>query len=493
MPSSLQGIELTPATKQEEIKLKIDALGDLAKKGNSDALELLARIRNNKASLYCPHAMQDAFHRSSARIRLFQGGNRSGKSTAGALEFVSFLLGYRPWLDRSDPNYHTPIKPPVIGRIICEDFKATASNVIIPKLREWLPPDQVKRTRRNQVGVEAEWELHNGSKFFIMTNEQDDSLFESSDIDVVWFDEPPRRPVFIGTWRGLTDRMGYCWLCMTPLKEPWIYDELVIPSKTKDSIDVFFVETTDNVGYGLTAEAVEEFGSMLSEDEKKARLHGRFRHLAGMIYKEFDPEIHVVEPFAVPKDWPVWVLIDPHPRNPHMVLWGTVDPYSNKYVIDELYSDMLIPELCRSINERNNRYSVTQTLIDQSAYVKSPVDGSCWADEFSNAGILVEPAPKDLVRGIPAVKRELVGTNGKPRLYFFSNLERVLWEIPRYSWQEWRGRSNETRAPREKPIDKDDHAMECLYRFILIDPQWRNMRDDDMPLAGVSRMPSDLF
>ena len=72
-----------------------------------------------------------------------------------------------------------------------------------------------------------------------------------------------------------------------------------------------------------------------------------------------------------------------------------------------------------------------------------------------------------------AVKNELVGINNKPSLYVFNSCERTIWEFGRYQWDDWRGNSKENRSLKERPKDKDDHAMECLYRLLLQDIKWR--------------------
>jgi hypothetical protein len=48
----------------------------------------------------------------------------------------------------------------------------------------------------------------------------------------------------------------------------------------------------------------------------------------------------------------------------------------------------------------------------------------------------------------------------------FSDLERTRWENGKYRYPEWRGYMKDSKAPREKPVDKDDHMMECMRRIV---------------------------
>jgi len=49
-------------------------------------------------------------------------------------------------------------------------------------------------------------------------------------------------------------------------------------------------------------------------------------------------------------------------------------------------------------------------------------------------------------------------------IFFSPSCKRTLWEIQRYHWDEEKG----------KPVDRDDHMMENLYRAILDEPCYVN-------------------
>lgn len=471
----------------------------LAMEGDSAATRVVDGFVKNRLSFFTPHPKQDVFLRSPARIRLFQGGNRSGKTTCGACEDAAHLLGCRPWLSKGDPHYYTGFEPPVKGRIVCEDFQVTAKNVIVPKLREWIPEAAILEVKKNSVGVETEWWVkgYNGavSHLQIMTNEQDSDLFEGWDGHFVHYDEPPRREIYIACMRGLVDHGGRAWFSMTPLKEPWIYDEIYLKAGNlsaaggRDDIFAVEVDTLDNVGYGLTQQSVDDFARDLSTEEREARLRGKYRHLSGLVYKEYDPLKHIVAPIAIPPEWPRYVSIDPHPRNPHAVVWAAISPRGELYVYDELYIDALIPELCRQIKAKTGTQRVVKWVCDPSAFNRSPMDDTCWADEFHRQGIPIVEGSKDLGLAIRLTKERWEGVDKvHPELFLFNTLSRLPWELSRYQWDEWSGKASERRAPRERPKDKDDHAIECLHRIVLCKPTFRDTSRDFSALTAL--MPS---
>ena len=78
--------------------------------------------------------------------------------------------------------------------------------------------------------------------------------------------------------------------------------------------------------------------SEYSEDEKQARIYGKFQHLVGLIFKNWNRQVHVIPPFDIDmRNFAVYEFLDPHPRNPDAVMWVAVDSNGTKYVIDEMF------------------------------------------------------------------------------------------------------------------------------------------------------------
>ena len=432
-----------------------------------------------KIRYWKPHPKQEEFIRSKARTRLVLGGNRSGKSEGGTIEDVSHALGYRPYLDPSDPDYKVDVPIPNKGRICGEDYRNHIGNVIIPKLKTWIPKHELTSIKRNPQGVEILFVFKNGSTIELMTYEQDSEKFEGSDNDWVHFDEPPPRDIYIAATRGLIDRMGKCWFTMTPLKEAWIKNEIWDKQNEPDSdTDGFIFDINDNVGFGLTEKAIARYAKSLTAEEKEARLRGKFLHLSGLIYKEFVYSKHAVKPFDIPKDWPIYVAIDPHPRTPHAVMFMAVDPNGTKYVFDEIFRACLISDLSAFIRAKLGDRRPKTVLIDPSSSAPNPVTGVTIQVEFSKHQIYTIPGSKDLSAGIQRVKQALTPPmeGAAPELYVFNTCKETISEFSNYMWDEWRGRERQKRDPKNKPRDKDDHMMENLYRLLLHNPRYASLR-----------------
>lgn len=68
-------------------------------------------------------------------------------------------------------------------------------------------------------------------------------------------------------------------------------------------------------------------------------VYGKFQHLTGMVFKQFNTRVHVIKPFHINRrDFVVVEAIDPHPRNPDAVVWIATDAKGRRFVVDELYT-----------------------------------------------------------------------------------------------------------------------------------------------------------
>jgi hypothetical protein len=112
---------------------KITSIADAIKE-MSDGLSKIAYAPDINS--YNPHDKQKKFHTSEKKIRLYIGGNRSGKTTGGIVEDIW-------WLTRKHPYIKIPDRP-IAGRIVSVDFLNGIAKIIIPQLKQWIPPSQLR-------------------------------------------------------------------------------------------------------------------------------------------------------------------------------------------------------------------------------------------------------------------------------------------------------------------------------------------------------------
>lgn len=435
---------------------------------------------------YTPHAKQHAFHAAgSYKRRLVTAGNRFGKSHMGCAEDCAWLYGERVWYPKGSVERTTGLPGrPVKGLVITIDWDQvdsvwTSERGDSPgKLWQLLPSDFVKSKRRNHSGAISVVECMNGSllAFDTVKSWKSNPLgSESLDWDFIHVDEPCPEKMFKAHSRGLVDRGGHAWFTLTPLEQVWILDMFFpatthrrqLPEMAVDGIR-WAMRGTMHDNPHLSPEGKDEYIRTLTSEERDCRVLGIPLELAGLVYKEFDFDRHVLKEVprgwldynSPPLDWPIYVAIDPHPRKPHAVLFLTVSPLGQKFIYDEVFRHCVTGILCdEEIRPRVKDRNVIYVLCDPMAWIENPIDGRSIQDDFAAHGVFVEKATKALAAGIMKVKEEY---SLQDNLYISPRLEQYLYEVQRYAWD----------SDKEKPVDADDHMMENQYRLLLGDPKW---------------------
>jgi hypothetical protein len=395
------------------------------------------------------------------------------------MEFLFHMTGMYPkWYPESQ-RFNGAIK----GRIIAKDFQKGVGEVIIPFLEEWLDESLVKKKYRNPIGIAVKWTLKNGSVFDILSHEQNTEQFEGWKGHVAWFDEPPPRDKYIATLRGLVDFRGRNWLTLTPLTQPWIYDE-IYTNTDKERVHCVTVDMRDNPH--LPEDAIAEFEKSLTEEEKEARLHGRFLHLSGLVYKEFNPNVHIIDDFPIPPLWTRYFAIDPHERTPTAVMWLAVDPKGNKYIYDELWlANMDLRAISYAIQAQEGEDKPRVRLIDPHNDKDNLIQGGFNVrKELMKYGIFCERANSDTQLGKSRIRKDLMVTYNnftkqvQPTLRVLRRCTQTIYEFQHYLWDDYK-RNKEEHGIKDQVRKKDDHFMDCLRYIYNFDPRFFTIEDDE--------------
>lgn len=471
-------------------------------------LQLKSLRKNNGLAFYEPHKKQQGFHEAANfPYRYARTGNRFGKSQMGSAEDMSFAFGERTWYPKGDPRRTLGIPPfATKGMIICVDWDKSSeifTNVEgqgeLGKLFQYMPDGAYKGCTKNHSGhidkiiVSRPRELGGGESVIcietVQSYKQSNLSLESSVWDWIHVDEPCPKGMFVAAARGLVDRKGKCWFTCTPLAEAWINDLFVESRRTQLDDGLPHIQGTEKwmmVGSMYdnpynTDEACDRFLALIDNpDEIQCRKLGIPLSMAGIVYKEFDHFQHIYrtvpfgwEDFGVPpKDYTIRLSIDPHPQTPHAVVFAATSPFGYNFIFREIFEQELVPDLCTMIKAYTNGYYVQDCVIDPMANTRDPITGETLMDEFFRNGVFCDPATKDLTAGILSVKRHLRArtASGKPTMLFSGELKRLPWEMDHYNWKT--DSSN-------KPEDKNDHTLECLYRLCL-----RGLTYNEPPTEG---------
>jgi len=475
-------------------------------------LELKERDKREAAKHFIPNGKSEEFIKmvgdGKSFVNLFIGANATSKTATGVNILCNIIYG--PQNDFFEYEMYQRWPYLKRGRIISDP--TTIKEKIIPELKKWFPyndakkvPDAPYETAKEGKNFEGKFRTNNGWEIDIMSNEQDVKEFESVDLGFLWFDEPAPQDKFVASIaRG---RMGMIvvW-SLTPLTySAWIKDWLDT-RESKAEADYVEAEMEDNckihgVRGILEHEHIERIAAAIPEDEKEARIFGKFGHLIGRVHKGFRRKVHVIKPFPLnPRDFATYKAIDPHPRVADHVLYISVDRKGTKFVTGELLGEGKIKELhSRMIAfEASMKYRIEGRLIDPSAYVDDQhKEENSVGEQLLALGEHYIKGSKDLMGGIKRTNDALdyQEVNGKmlrpPEIYFFDTVPIMIKQLDEYVWQEWKGASKDNKKKNPNPRDINDHQPENLHRLLLsepiyIHPQAQEMRSKP---AGGSGQP----
>ena len=415
------------------------------------------------------HQKQLAFHRCKKRNRWVFGGNRSGKTECGAVECVYMARGIHPYREN---------RSGVCGWVVSLSAQVQR-DVAQKKILRYLRKDWIEeivmvsgRKDRPEDGVidfiRVKSVLGGSSVIGFKSCDQGREKFQGTSLDFVWFDEEPPRDIYLECRMRVLDKKGDIFGTMTPLKGfTFVYHDIFLNPKKDPEIWYEFMEWADNPYLDKAEIAAIEGG--LDEVSLQARRYGRFAAAEGLVYPEFDESIHVIEPFAIPKEWQDNISIDPGLNNPLSAHWYAVDFDDNVYVVyehfaagrDVDYHAGEIHRICDLLGWKRDGKRRVHALIDSAAKQRTLSGVKSVCELFYERNILVNPnVDKSLFSGIARVKSYLKQDNGLPNLYIFSNCTELIKELKGYYW-----------GAGDAPKKADDHALDEMRYYLMSKPK----------------------
>jgi len=415
------------------------------------------------------HQKQLAFHKNLKRNRWVFGGNRSGKTECGAVESVYMACGLHPYRqNRSN----------VSGWVVSLS-RQVQRDVAQEKILHYLPVNMIEKIVM-VTGSKGSPEsgmidfilvrnaLGGVSKIGFRNCEQGREKFQGASLDFVWFDEEPPEDIYNECKMRVLDKKGDIFGTMTPLKGlTWVYNEIYLNESNSNEIWCEHMQWEDNPY--LDREEIARLTESMSSDELEARKYGKFVNSTGLVYSEFDENIHVIEPFDVPNEWYDNISIDPGLNNPLSAHFYAEDFDGNIYVIaehfeakkDVFYHSQKIKEICEKLRWKRNYDGKYLALIDSAANQRTLASEKNVCELFYDNGIDVNPrVNKDMFSGVSTVKSYLKNADGKSKLFIFKNCVNLIREIKSYWW-----------GNGDNPIKKDDHALDELRYYLM----WKKM------------------
>ena len=242
----------------------------------------------------------------------------------------------------------------------------------------------------------------------------------------------------------------------------WIYTDLILGGQAS----VYYSGAPDNPHN--SPQYIENLKRLTGVMYERLVL-GHWVQAEGAVYPDFDPAIHVIDPFGIPPDWKRYRAIDFGYNNPFTCQWWAEDHDGNLYLYRELYGTRrLVEDWAADIVALSGRRSFVATYADHDAEDRATLE---------RHGVETLPAVKAVSPGIQAVGARLkVQDNGKPRLFIMRGalveadplLEAkkkplcLQDELPGYAWP----KGIDGKPHKEQPVKDNDHGCDAM-RYLI--------------------------
>lgn len=352
--------------------------------------------------------------------------------------------------------------------LFCEDYPALKDrhlNAIKYEFPAWL--GDYKEADHNFVLKERF-----GGGVLAFRNLDDVSKYQSTQFAVIAVDELTKNNedtfMFLRTrlrWSGITDTkfiaatnpggVGHFWV-----KQRWI--DRVYPDYEKEADQFYCVRADAGDNPYIDESYWEKSLGSLSPQKQKAYRAGSWDLFEGQFFTEWDPKVHVVQPFEIPYRWHRYRSIDPSGK--HGITschWYAVDNNGSVWVYREYYAtERNADEHAQRITTLSGDEEYRDTIIDNQAMAMQGL-GETMSDVYQRFGVTgIRPSPKgDRIAGWDAVSRYLRHDDQHPpRLRIFDTCKNMIRTLPALVHDE--------QHPDDVDTHGEDHAADEL-RYLL--------------------------
>jgi PBSX family phage terminase large subunit len=400
----------------------------------------VARSKPKSSSARSPNAKtidlfgkQYEFAVCPAHFAALNGGIGSGKSIAGAVRTLYAALGSIGGQPVQTPNVGVVTAPtyPMLRDASIRTFFEIAGDLVT----DW--------RKSENIAV-----LRNGSEILFRSADKPDTL-RGPNLTYWWGDEAAYYQSDV--WRVMIGRLrqygaqGYAWVTTTPKGRNWLYREFI--QQQRADYAIFNIRTTQNPF--LDRAYVAGLQEAYTGDFARQELEGDFVAFEGLIYPEFNRDMHVTTDAA--GQYAYYLAgVDWGYANPGVILVFGVDGDGRMTLVREEYQRQRRIEewaaLARSLHD---------TFYIQTFYC-DPAEPDFIA-AFQAAGCPATQANNDVLPGIQAVKNRLVTRgDGRARLRLSAEAVNTAVEFEQYAWAENRD------GVRDAPKKTNDHALDAL-------------------------------
>lgn len=230
----------------------------------------------------------------------------------------------------------------------------------------------------------------------------------------------------------------------------------------------------------------------LPEDIRAALQDGSWDVIEGQYFREWDRQIHVIDPFEIPRFWRRWRGLDYGFTNPACCLWFATNEDGDVFVYREFYRTELVPRdqakriLAMSVygdqeGQLTGAERVDYTVADPSIWTRTGA-GPPIAQQYSDEGLVCRKANNARVDGWAMVRQYLAidRRTKRPKLYIFSTCRNLIRTLPMLVHDDVKPEDLDTRG--------EDHAADALRYGLMSRPLKTKRPDSSAPRDADERV-----
>lgn len=446
------------------------------------------REKNERFEFFQPNAKSEEFIKLCANSDqypvVFSAANGVSK-TATVVNLIANLI----WPKRNSYfNYERfkNWKYPKRIRYITDPELVKEIGPFYQEVKKWFPAGKWTAEKAGK-GYFSQYKA-NGWIIDVLTYDQDVKQFEGGTIGMIIMDEPAPQKIY-NACIGRLRLGGLLLVVMTPLTDAaWFYDQIV--PKIPENIVYADIEDaceTHGVRGHLAHENIKRMMDNWPMEEIEARAHGRALYLRGLIFKTFNPNIHVLkESVKIPSGASIYQSVDPHSDKPFASIWGMPDQRGDLYIVDEWPNEdfykmhncqLTVKDYANIFKDKEQGWSIKKRYIDRHfAETPSVVNRRTLREEFTQeTGIHFEPSYKgggdnetEMDTGIIKVRQYLaynekqdVNALNQPKLFIDPKCKNLIKSL-----------SNWARDPNSGKVqDAYKDFCDCLRYLVMEDPK----------------------
>jgi len=465
-------------------------------------------------------------------------GNQFGKNDSIVMSYILRILGLHP-VEHKNMRPDTPIRTIRFAseRVPGGGGEGEIQNTQDPALRKRLPNALIKRDIAANRPVMTLYDPQGGPDIHIefvgyhQTTQSQAGVQRFS----TWIDEHAPWSFYEEQVPRLIAANGDLIYSLTPAMDGigWEYDTFFEKARTyirtkairdymykvygkrlapiehvKGRPDIAIIQTATDDNPTFTPEMVEESYAHLDDTDVIAiRRYGLFKQVSGLIFKQFDPLMHVYNPYEIfpgnglpPDHWAFARTMDYHEKTPWATIFAVISLEDEMFIWDELNlspEEYITKEICYHTAISGRDFSFPLNLVDPRAAIKQSNTSLSVMDDMNR---IFNELKKDNIgtggywqswdtksmRGREEVKKRLKNSsicgkplsgNKMPTLWIANNCFETIRSMRNWKWKTKKKEQEFVSGESNEPQQKWSHFPMCI-EALLKHPGWN---------AGASR------